>query len=340
VTRGAEGTSGIAWDDGTSISIRPTADSVDRKEDLISGRTLTTATVATDDKVLIQDTSNSDNLKTVTAQAIANLAPGLSDGDKGDITVASSGTSWTIDTPASATVATDDKVLIKDTSASDVMKYVTAQSIRDLVPGSGTLTSAQLATSLTDETGSGANVFATSPTLVTPALGTPSSGTLTSCTGLPVTTGISGLGANVSTILTTSAAVGTTWTPTFTFSTPGDISLSYALQFGRYTKVGNVIYYMFWLTVTPTFTTSSGTIRIGGLPTACIGVNFLGGACITNSGFTYPAGRTAVFSEAAASNTYMNLIANGSAVAPIALGSTNVVSGAALDIQGTGFYMV
>ncbi len=61
----------------------------------------------------------------------------------------------------------------------------------------GSFTSAQLATALTDETGTGANVFATSPTLVTPALGTPSSGTLTSCTGLP----ISGLTASTSTAL-------------------------------------------------------------------------------------------------------------------------------------------
>ena len=45
-----------------------------------------------------------------------------------------------------------------------------------------TPTSANLAAALTDETGSGANVFATSPTLVTPVLGTPSSGTLSSCT--------------------------------------------------------------------------------------------------------------------------------------------------------------
>jgi hypothetical protein len=43
-------------------------------------------------------------------------------------------------------------------------------------------TSAQLAASLTDETGTGALVFATSPTLVTPALGTPSSGNLANCT--------------------------------------------------------------------------------------------------------------------------------------------------------------
>lgn len=67
----------------------------------------------------------------------------------------------------------------------------------------GSITSAQLAASLSDETGSGAAVFATSPTLVTPLLGTPTSGTLTNCTGLPVSSGISGLGTGVATFLAT-----------------------------------------------------------------------------------------------------------------------------------------
>ena len=66
-----------------------------------------------------------------------------------------------------------------------------------------TPTSANLAAALTDETGTGANVFATSPTLVTPILGTPASGTLTSCTGLPISTGVSGLGTSVATFLAT-----------------------------------------------------------------------------------------------------------------------------------------
>jgi hypothetical protein len=46
-----------------------------------------------------------------------------------------------------------------------------------------TPSSANLRTAVTDETGSGALVFATSPTLVTPALGTPASGVVTNLTG-------------------------------------------------------------------------------------------------------------------------------------------------------------
>jgi hypothetical protein len=50
-------------------------------------------------------------------------------------------------------------------------------------------------------TGSGNNVLSTSPTLVTPVLGTPTSVTLTNATGLPISTGVSGLGTGVATAL-------------------------------------------------------------------------------------------------------------------------------------------
>jgi hypothetical protein len=49
-----------------------------------------------------------------------------------------------------------------------------------------TPTSANLAAAITNETGSGSLVFATSPALVTPLLGTPTSGNLTNCTGYSV----------------------------------------------------------------------------------------------------------------------------------------------------------
>jgi hypothetical protein len=46
-------------------------------------------------------------------------------------------------------------------------------------------------------------VLFTNATLTTPILGTPQSGTLTNCTGLPVSTGISGFGTGVATFLAT-----------------------------------------------------------------------------------------------------------------------------------------
>jgi hypothetical protein len=58
-------------------------------------------------------------------------------------------------------------------------------------------------TTTVQELQSGDTLSLTSPTLVTPILGTPTSGTLTSCTGLPISTGVSGLGTNVDTFLAT-----------------------------------------------------------------------------------------------------------------------------------------
>jgi hypothetical protein len=62
-------------------------------------------------------------------------------------------------------------------------------------------TSAQLRGVISDETGTGALVFADSPTLITPALGTPSALNLINATGLPLATGISGLGTGIATSL-------------------------------------------------------------------------------------------------------------------------------------------
>jgi hypothetical protein len=76
----------------------------------------------------------------------------------------------------------------------------------------GTPSSANLAAAVTDETGTGALVFANSPTLVTPALGTPASGVVTNLTGtasinINGTVGATTANTGAFTTLTTSSTV-------------------------------------------------------------------------------------------------------------------------------------
>lgn len=115
--------------------------------------------------------------------------------------------SGTGSTSISVTIGNDKVTFAKmqNIATSRILGRTTAGTgdIEELPIGAGIATflatpsSANLASAVTDETGSGALVFANSPTLVTPALGTPSSGTLTNCTGLPV----SGIASSTSTAL-------------------------------------------------------------------------------------------------------------------------------------------
>lgn len=129
------------------------------------------------------------------------------------------------------------------TSATGVQTFLTTPS------------SANLAAMVTDETGSGALVFANSPTLVTPALGTPASGVLTNCTGLPVSTGIAGLGTNVATFL----------------ATPSSANLAAAVS--DETGTGALVFANSPTLVSPALgTPSSGTLtNCSGLPASGIG---------------------------------------------------------------------
>jgi hypothetical protein len=132
----------------------------------------------------------------------------------GTLGVANGGTGVTTSTGTTNVVLSNSPTLVTPalgTPSAAVLTNATGLPISTGVSGLGTgvatllatPSSANLASAITDETGSGSLVFATSPTLVTPILGTPTSGTLTNATGLPISTGVSGLGTGVATFLAT-----------------------------------------------------------------------------------------------------------------------------------------
>ena len=156
-------------------------------------------------------------------------------GTTGTLSVARGGTGVTTSTGSGANVLSTSPTLVTPilgTPTSGTLTNCTgypAASISGLGTGVATFlatpSSANLAAAVTGETGTGALVFATSPTLVTPTLGTPASGTLTNCTGFPVAN-ISGLGTGVATFLATpssanlaAAVTGETGTGALVFGT-------------------------------------------------------------------------------------------------------------------------
>lgn len=126
------------------------------------------------------------------------------------------------------------------------------------------------------------------------------------------------------------------WTPTFTFATPGDLSVAYSNRHGRIWRIGSMIVAEFGFTLsTFTHTTASGNATISGLTyTAAnetdyraVGSLFWGG--ITKAGYTDIV--PIIFNNTAA----MNLVASGSGVGADLVVAADMPSGGTPQFRGS-----
>lgn len=133
----------------------------------------------------------------------------------------------------------------------------------------------------------------------------------------------------------------TSWTPVFTFATPGNLSVVYAVQFGVYSRIGNIIHAIFNLSVTPTFTTASGAVNITGLPFAnnSASNNIAIGTLRTN-GVAWPAGTTSLVTEIQPGASLLTINACGSATGDTAFSTTQFASGVANSCIGAITYLI
>ena len=132
-----------------------------------------------------------------------------------------------------------------------------------------------------------------------------------------------------------------TWTPVLTFATPGNLSITFSIQLGTYTRVGNRVVVNYNITTSAfSFTTASGSLQITGLPftsknlstNLCWGSVSWGG--ITKAGYTQITPRLPV------NSTTIDFVASGTGLAINLVSATDTPTGGQMYIHGFLIYEV
>jgi hypothetical protein len=134
------------------------------------------------------------------------------------------------------------------------------------------------------------------------------------------------------------------FTPTVTFATPGDLSVSYATAEGRYWREGHTIKFIINLTFTPTYTTASDNFQIIGLPYLPKNNGqgapelYLANVHVSNTNWTWGASMTQISARVLQGQDIIQLVGMGSGVASAFLTVTEMPSGSAKTLHISGEY--
>ena len=127
------------------------------------------------------------------------------------------------------------------------------------------------------------------------------------------------------------------WTPTLTFSTPGNLAVPYSVRTATYIKVADLLFYSFTVFASPvTHTTASGNLLVTGFPHAASGGFFVGSCSF--EGITLPAGRTQIQTLIDQGTTQAQFSTAGSAVGINVITTANVPTGGQVVLIGAGCY--
>lgn len=130
-----------------------------------------------------------------------------------------------------------------------------------------------------------------------------------------------------------------TWTPVLTFATPGNLAVTYSVQYGEYIRHGDLVTVHFRVATSAfTHTTASGNLHLTGLPFTAgtqSAFNWVGAS--TWTGIT-KANYTMVTPRVPTADNKILFNASGSGQANSVVGSADVPSGGTVDFNGFVIY--